>query len=250
MSVFEVLALLLAGLVAGGLNAIAGGGSLVTYPTIIAVGVPPLHANATNAIAVAPAYGAAALGSRRGLTGQRRRALGLIPTGVLASIAGTILLLTTSHEVFERIVPFLVLGATLLMAIGPWVQRRLAARSQGDGTHPVLLHGLVAAGCLYGSYFNAALGLVLIAVLAMSLSENLLRIGALKNFLTSIVGVVTTIVYGLFVSVAWWAIAVLVPATFAGGWLGARFFVKVPERPLRIAIVVYGVALSVILMVR
>ena len=246
----QVTGVLLAGLVAGGLNAVAGGGSLVSYPTLIAVGVPPLHANATNGIAVAPAYAAAAFGSRENLKGQGRRALMLIPTAVLAALAGTVLLLNTSHEVFENLVPFLVLAATLLMAVGPWVNRKVTAFNGGRALHPVALHIGVGIGCLYGAYFNAALGLVLIAVIAMSLTENLIRVGALKNFCTFIVGVVTAIVYGVFVDVAWWAIGVLVPATFIGGYLGARVFQRLPERPLRIAIIVYGLVLSVILMVR
>ena len=244
----QVLGLLFAGVAAGGLNAVAGGGSLITYPTLIAVGVPPIYANATNGVAVAPAYAAAAFGSRRDLRGRRGRLLGLVPTAVLASVCGTILLLNTSHAVFENLVPFLVLAATLLMAVGPWLNRKVTALNGGRALHPVALHIGVGLGCLYGAYFNAALGLVLIAVIAMSLSESLARIGALKNFCTLIVGVVTSIVYGIFVDVAWWAIGVLVPATFLGGYLGARVFQKIPERPLRLAIIVYGLILSLILM--
>ncbi|GAB4000354.1 sulfite exporter TauE/SafE family protein [Glycomyces albus] len=222
----------------------------MTYPTLIAVGVPPLYANATNGIAVAPAYAAAAFGSRNNLRGQGRRALGLIPTALVASVCGTILLLNTSHAAFEAIVPFLVLLATLLMAVGPWVNRKVTKLNGGRPLHPVALHAGVFFGCLYGSYFNAALGLVLIAVIAMSLTESLVRVGALKNFCTFIVGVVTSVVYGIWADVAWWAIGILVPATFLGGYLGARVFQKLPERPLRIAIVVYGFVLSLILLVR
>lgn len=243
----QVSGLLLAGLVAGGLNAVAGGGSLVTYPTLIAVGVPPLHANATNGIAVAPAYAAASFGSRNDLL--KRRALSVVPTALVASVCGTLLLLNTSHAVFEALVPFLVLAATLLMAVGPWVNRKVTALNGGRDFHPVALHAGVGLGCLYGAYFNAALGLVLLAVIGMSLNERLVRVGALKNFCTFIVGVVTSIVYGVFADVAWWAIGVLVPATFLGGFLGARVFQRLPERPLRLAIIVYGLILSVILMV-
>ncbi|THV42584.1 sulfite exporter TauE/SafE family protein [Glycomyces buryatensis] len=250
MNLLQVSSLLLAGLAGGGLNAVAGGGSLITYPTLIAVGVPPLQANATNGIAVAPAYAAAAVGSREGLRGQRRRALQLIPTALVSSVCGALLLLNTSHEVFENIVPFLVLGATLLMAVGPWVNRKVTALNGGRDLHPVALHIGVAAGCVYGSYFNAALGLILIAVIAMSLSESLVRVGALKNFCTMLVGVVTSVMYGVWADVAWWAIGVLVPATFLGGYLGARVFQKIPEKPLRAAIVIYGVVLSIVLMLR
>lgn len=250
MNLLQVSALLLAGLVGGGLNAVAGGGSLITYPTLMAVGVPPLQANATNGIAVAPAYAAAAIGSRENLRGQKRRALGLIPTALVASVCGALLLLNTPHSVFEAIVPFLVLAATVLMAVGPWINRKVTALNGGRDLHPVALHAGVFAGCLYGSYFNAALGLILIAVIAMSLSEKLVRVGALKNFCTMLVGIVTSVMYGIWADVAWWAIGVLVPATFIGGYLGARVFQRIPERPLRIAIVVYGLVLSAILLVR
>ncbi|MFC3491458.1 sulfite exporter TauE/SafE family protein [Glycomyces rhizosphaerae] len=250
MNLLQVSALLLAGLVGGGLNAVAGGGSLITYPTLMAVGVPPLQANATNGIAVAPAYAAAAIGSRENLRGQKRRALWLIPTALVASVCGALLLLNTPHSVFEAIVPFLVLAATVLMAVGPWINRKVTALNGGRDLHPVALHVGVFAGCLYGSYFNAALGLILIAVIAMSLSEKLVRVGALKNFCTMLVGIVTSVMYGIWADVAWWAIGVLVPATFIGGYLGARVFQRIPERPLRMAIVVYGLVLSAILLVR
>jgi uncharacterized membrane protein YfcA len=250
MNLLQVSALLLAGLAGGGLNAVAGGGSLITYPTLMAVGVPALQANATNGIAVAPAYAAAAVGSRENLRGQKRRALELIPTALAASVCGALLLLNTPHEVFDAIVPFLVLAATLLMAIGPWVNRKVTALNGGRDLHPAVLHIGVFAGCLYGSYFNAALGLILIAVIAMGVSETLARVGALKNFCTMLVGLVTTVIYGIWADVDWAAIGVLVPATFIGGYIGARVFQKIPERPLRIAIVVYGLVLSAILLVR
>lgn len=250
MNLLQVSALLLAGLVGGGLNAVAGGGSLITYPTLMAVGVPALQANATNGIAVAPAYAAAAVGSRENLRGQRRRALLLIPTALVASACGALLLLNTPHSVFEAIVPFLVLAATVLMAIGPWVNRKVTRLNGGREPHPAVLHIGVFAGCLYGSYFNAALGLILIAVIAMGVSEKLARVGALKNFCTMLVGVVTTVMYGVWADVAWWAIGVLVPATFIGGYIGARVFQRIPERPLRIAIVAYGLVLSGILLAR
>ncbi|THV24594.1 sulfite exporter TauE/SafE family protein [Glycomyces paridis] len=250
MNLLQVSALVLAGLAGGGLNAVAGGGSLITYPTLMAVGVPPLLANATNGIAVAPAYAAAAVGSREHLLPQRARALRLIPTALVASVCGALLLLNTPHEVFEAIVPFLVLAATLLMAVGPWINRKVTARNGGRDLHPAALHVGVFAGCLYGAYFNAALGLILMAVIAMSLSERLVRVGALKNFCTTIVGVVTSVMYGIWADVDWLAIAVLVPATFLGGYIGARIFQRIPERPLRIAIVAYGLVLSAILLAR
>lgn len=250
MNLLQVSLLVLAGLLGGGLNAVAGGGSLITYPTLMAVGVPPLYANATNGIAVAPAYAAAAFGSRENLRPQKRRMLQLVPTALVASVCGALLLLNTPHSVFEAIVPFLVLAATLLMALAPWISRKATALNGGRALHPAVLHVGVFIGCLYGSYFNAALGLILMAVIAMSVSERLARIGALKNFCTMIVGAVTCVMYGVWAEVDWLAIGVLVPATFLGGYLGARVFQRIPERPLRIAIVAYGLVLSAILLVR
>ncbi|MEU6247208.1 sulfite exporter TauE/SafE family protein [Glycomyces sp. NPDC047010] len=250
MNLLQVSLLVVAGLLGGGLNAVAGGGSLITYPTLMAVGVPALQANATNGIAVAPAYAAAAVGSRENLRPQKRRALLLIPTALAASVCGALLLLNTPHSVFETIVPFLVLAATVLMAIGPWINRKVTALNGGRALHPFALHAGVFAGCLYGSYFNAALGLILMAVIAMSVSEKLAKVGALKNFCTMIVGIVTSVMYGVWADVDWLAIATLVPATFIGGYIGARVFQRIPERPLRISIVVYGFVLSGILLYR
>ncbi|MFC4334652.1 sulfite exporter TauE/SafE family protein [Salininema proteolyticum] len=249
MSVLEVFALLFAGLAAGVLNSIAGGGSLITYPTLIGVGVPPLWANTSNAIAVAPAYFAATYGSRKQLKGHARRVWQLVPTAAVSSAAGTWILLNTSHDVFENIVPFLVLMASLLMAVGPRIQRFVQKHTDGgqSRSHQVLLHVLVGVGCLYGSYFNAGLGLVLLAVLAMTLSEKMARIGAYKNALTAVVGVVTTVIYSIWSPIEWWAVSIIVPTALLGGWLGGHYLQKMPDKPVRVGVVVYGIVLSVVL---
>ncbi len=238
--------MLFAGLGAGVLNSIAGGGSLITYPTLIAVGVPPLWANTSNSVAVAPAYFAATAGARGQLVGQGNRVRQLIPTAAVFSALGTIILLNTSHEVFENIVPLLVLISAILMALGPLIQRFVQSHAQGE-PHIVWLHLLVGIGCLYGSYFNAGLGLVLLAVLGATLPESLARIGALKNAMTAVVGVVTTVIYSIWTPVSWWAIAVIVPTALLGGWLGSHYLQKLPDRPVRVGVVVYGFVLSAIL---
>jgi len=251
MEVYQAALLLGAGLAAGGVNAIAGGGSLITFPALIAIGLPPIAANVSNALSVAPGYGASVLGSRADLAGQACRIRRVLPTAVLGALAGCALLLVTSRRVFDLVVPFLVLGAAATLAA--------QARLRGLVGHPrensprraaALLHVAVFLGALYGGYFNAALGVLLVAGLALVLDETLARVSALKNVLSATIGVVTVLVYSVFGPVNWAAVAVLVPATVAGGYLGARLARRVPARVLRAVIVTFGAAVGGLLLVR
>src|SRR5262245_56235787 len=230
MELTDAALLLAAGLGAGTVNAVAGGGSLVTFPTLVAVGLPPISASVTNSVSVCPGYLASVVGSRQDLEGQGQQMRRLAPTVVAGTAAGCALLLATPQETFELVVPFLVLGATLVLAI----QDRLR-RVVGSPVHEsprrghITLHSLVFLGAVYGGYFNAALGVMLVAVLGLVIDDTLRRVSALKNAVSAVIGVGSVLAYAAFGPVNWAAVAVLAPATLLGGYSGASIARRVPQ---------------------
>jgi len=244
MDLPEATALFAAGLAAGSVNAVAGGGSLVTFPTLVALGLSPVAANVTNSIAVCPGYLAAIAGSRADLPGQRGRLLRLVPTVVVGTAAGCALLLLTPERAFEVAVPFLVLGATATLAL----QERL--RSLAGSPKSRHVHLIAGLGAVYGGYFGAALGVMLVAALALVLDETLPRISAAKNVISAVVGLVTAVAFAAFGPVNWAAVAVVAPATLTGGYAGARLARRLPPRLWRAGIVAFGATIGVWLLVR
>ena len=250
LSVETIVLLAAAGFLAGALNAAAGGGSLISFPALIAVGYPPLTANVTNNIAVAPGYVTGATGYRRELRGQGHRILPLTVASTIGSLVGVGLILISSQSAFESIVPFLVLAACVLLAFQPAITRRLEEHS-GDRNRPgsgVLAGQALAA--VYGGYFSAALGVVVLAVLGLAFDDTLQRLNALKALLQLIIGAVSAVGFALVTPVAWTAVAVVAPASVVGGEVGARLARRVSDRALRVGIVTYGVACAVWLFVR
>jgi uncharacterized membrane protein YfcA len=240
-----------AGLVAGAVNAVAGGGSLITFPTLVATGLSPVVANVTNAIAVCPGYLASVAGSRQDLRGQGRRALTLAPAAIVGSLGGAALLLLTPARIFDVVVPFLVLAATALLAFQPRIQRIVGHPAHiSPRRQMVTLQLLTLLGAVYGGYFGGALGVILVAVLALVLDEPLQRVSAMKNALSAIVGLTGVLAFALFGPVHWMSVAVLAPATVIGGYVGARVARKLPTAVLRWSIVTFGVGVGVVLLLR
>ena len=251
MDLAHILLLLAAGVAAGGVNAIAGGGSLITFPSLIATGLPSVEANVTNSISVFPGYVSSVVGSRADLAGQGRRLRAILPAAVLGSAGGCALLLLTPAQAFELIAPFLVLVAAAILAFQERLRglvghpRQLSARRAA-----VTLQVVVFVGAIYGGYFGAALGVMYVAALALILDEPLKRINALKNVLSAVVGLVTVLVFAVFAPVDWAAVAVLAPATIVGGYVGARLARRLPARVLRALIVTFGTVIGLILLYR
>ncbi|MEV4414153.1 sulfite exporter TauE/SafE family protein [Catellatospora sp. NPDC049609] len=246
----DVAALLLLGAVgvaAGGVNAVAGGGSLIMLPALLALGVPPIQATVTNSISVTGGYSASVLGTRQDLQGQGVRLRTLAPTVLAGAVTGCVLLLHTPPGVFAKVMPLLVLAASLLLAFQERVVR-LVGEPHGQ---PAWLRQVLVFGVgVYGGYFNSVLGVILIAVLGIVVVETMNRVVALKNALQLAVGAVATTMYTLFGPVYWPAVAVLVPATLLGGFLGARLGRRLPARTLRAVIVGFGVTVAGVLLVR
>jgi hypothetical protein len=251
MDLGEVLLLLAAGVTAGTVNAVAGGGSLVTFPTLLAIGLPPVSANVTNSIGVSPGYLGAVAGSRRDLVGQRQRARYLLLTAGAGSAAGCALLLTTPERAFELVVPFLVLAASAILAFQDRLRRLVGHPSQlSPRRATVSLHAMVGLASVYGGYFGAALGVMLVALIALAVDETMARVSALKNLASAVVGLVTVVVFALFGPVEWLAVLVLAPATVVGGYGGARLARRLPDTVWKVTIVGFGTVIGVILLLR
>ncbi|HEX8630681.1 MAG TPA: sulfite exporter TauE/SafE family protein [Catenuloplanes sp.] len=251
MDLSQAAVLVAAGLGAGTVNAIAGGGSLISFPTLIAVGLPPVAANVTNSVAVCPGYLSSVVGSRADLGGQRGRLRAVLPTAVVGGVGGCGLLLATPARAFELVVPFLVLAAAAVLAFQERLRRLVGhPRTMSDRRRMLSLQAMVLVGAVYGGYFGAALGVMLVAALALVLDEALNRVNALKNVLSGVVGLVTVAVFTLFGPVNWAAVLVLAPATVVGGYAGARLARRLPARVLRAVIVVVGTVIGLLLLVR
>ena len=238
-----------AGLGAGTVNAIAGGGSLITFPALIAVGLPPVPANVTNSVAVSPGYVGSVVGSRADLPRERVRAL--VPVAVMGGFAGCVLLLATPQRAFEVVVPFLVLGAAAVLAFQDRLRRLVGhPKAVAPRRHGTALYALVAAGGVYGGYFGAALGVMLVAGLALLLDEPLRRVNALKNVLSAVIGAATVVAFALFGPVDWVGVAVIAPATLLGGYAGSRLARRLPSAVLKAVIVTAGTVVGLVLLVR
>jgi uncharacterized membrane protein YfcA len=251
MDLGHILLLIAAGFVAGGINALAGGGSLITFPTLIATGLPTVAANVTNSVAVFPGYVSSVVGSRADLAGQQRRVRWVLPASVLGGIGGCALLLLTPDRAFDLIVPFLVLAAAATLAF----QDRLRGlvghpRALSPRRQTITLQVVVFVGAVYGGYFGAALGVMYLAALALVLDESLNRINALKNVLSASVGLVTLVVFSIFAPIDWGAALTLAPATIAGGYAGAKLARRLPSTVLKIVIVTFGTIIGLVLLYR
>lgn len=233
-----------AGLAAGAINTIVGSGSLVTFPTLLAVGYPPLLANVSNTVGLVPGSVSGAIGYRRELAGQRRRVVLLSFVGGVGAFAGAVLLLALPGTVFRRVVPVLILLACVLVLVQPVLARRLRGRERGRGSHALLASGVGLTG-VYGGYFGAAQGVLLIGVLGVGIDDDLQRLNAVKNVIAAVVNAVAAVVFIAVSHVAWQASAVLAAGAIAGGQLGALLGRRLPAWVLRSVIVVGGTAVAV-----
>jgi uncharacterized protein len=241
----ETIALVAAGGAAGAVNAVAGGGSLVSFPALLAVGYSPVAANVTNQVGLVPGYLGGSVGYRAELGGQAARVRALAVSSGLGAAAGTALLLLAPAHSFRVIVPYLVLASCALLAAQPALTR---AAGRHRTPHPGLpLHAGTFAAGVYGGYFGGALGIVLLALLGALLADGLQRLNALKGVISLVVGIVAAAGFAIFGPVAGGAAALVAAGSLAGGRLGAGFARRLDPAALRWAIVVYGVVAAIIL---
>jgi uncharacterized membrane protein YfcA len=244
VSLLECLAVLAAGVFAGAINTIVGSGTLVTFPVLLAVGYDPVTANVSNTIGLVPGSISGAVGYRAELEGQRRRIAVLIGAALIGGITGAVLLLSLPSDVFDAVVPALVALAVVLVILQPRLSRALAARRRRARPHggPPLWGGVLGTG-IYGGYFGAAQGVILLALLGITIpDEGLQRLNALKNVLAAFINGVAAIVFVFFASVAWLPAVLLAAGSAAGGQLGAQIGRRLSPVVLRAVIVIVGVA--------
>lgn len=245
-----------AGLTAGAVNAVAGGGSLVSFPALLAVGYPALTANVTNSVALTPGYFGGTVGYRRELSGQRGRVLTLGATSAAGAVLGAFLLLVSSQAFFERVVPFLIFLACGLLAVQTPLARLVREHREGRAGGPALADRhtvpLLAAQFLaaaYGAYFGAGVGIMMLAILGIFLADTLQRLNALKGLLSLLVSVVAAIAFAFLAEVGWAAVAVMAVASLLGGQLGVVLARRLDDRTLRWLVIAFGVTVGVRLLV-
>jgi len=240
-----------AGFLGGAVNSVAGGGSLISFPALLAVGYPGVTANMTNTVALWPGYVGSSVAYRKELEGPRSRAIVLATTCILGGIGGSVLLLTTPASVFKQAVPWLILLACALFALQPLATRSLAKRQAPSKEHRSLgLHVAVLLAAIYGAYFGAGLGIVLLAVLGLAIPDSLQRLNGLKQVLSVVINSVAVVAYGVFGPVAWTAVAIMAVASLAGGRLGGGFARRLSPILLRVVVLGFGVTVGCILLAR
>ncbi len=246
----QALFVVAAGVGAGTVNTIVGSGSLITFPTLLAVGLPGVAANVSNNIGLVPGVATGVYGYRRELVGQGRRARTLGAASALGGLTGAVLLLVLPAGVFNEVVPVLILVGVALMAVQPALSKRVAARKADEGggrdVGPVPLAIGFFTG-IYGGYFGAAQGVILLGMLAVFVPDNLQRSNALKNVLAGTVNGVAAIVFLVFAfgKINWLAVVLVAVGAIVGGALGSRYGRRIPPHVLRVLVIVLGTGVAI-----
>ena len=235
-----------AGFLAGAVNSVAGGGSLISFPALLGAGYPAVPANVTNSVALWPGYVGGALGYAGMLRQRAREFAPLAVTSLVGAVLGAVLLLTTSASVFKSLVPYLILASCVLLAAQPRIAAWVRSRGEpgDDATHPVVLHVCVLGASCYGSYFGAGLGVMLLAVLGVLLHEGLNEVNGIKNALSLLINTVALVAFALFGPVQWAAVLVMATTSLAGGYAGALVAKRIDPRVLRGSVFVFGVVVA------
>lgn len=245
MTWLEQLAVFGAGIAAGGINTIVGSGTLITFPVLLAFGIPPVTANVSNTIGLVPGGVSGAYGYRRELEGQRARLVRLGSASLLGGTTGAILLLVLPAAAFKTIVPALIIAALVLVVVQPrlarWVKERRAADTGPAPEHGGLILYVAIFLCgIYGGYFGAAQGVLLIGLLGVFVHEDIQRLNGVKNVLGLLVNAVSAVVFTVIADVDWRVAALIAVGSIIGGQLGAKMGRRMPPTALRAVIVVVG----------
>jgi uncharacterized membrane protein YfcA len=239
------LLLALAGVAAGIFNGVAGGGTLIAFPTLLALGYPALTANVTTTVGIWPGYLGGVAGFRAEIADQRALVRFLAPSAVAGAVVGAVLLLTTPSAEFARLAPWLVLFAAALFAVQPLLVRRFGPAAHDHPTRRLLLLGGTFCTSVYGGYFGAAMGIILLAVLGLALPDTLARTSGMRTVLSVLVNGIAAAVFVVHAHLAWGAVAMLAVGSVVGGWAGAHLARRLPAPALRVVVVAIGVATTV-----
>lgn len=251
MTVIEIILIGLAAAAAGAVNAIAGGGTLISFPALTAIGIPTVAASITNTVALTPGYLGATLAQWRDLKGQERRLWLLIPAGVVGGVLGGILLLNTGERLFRSLVPYLILLASLLLAVQDpvrnWIKNRQGAGPAASEAWTTIPVGLAS---VYGGYFGAGLSVIVLAVLGLVLNDNLTRLNALKQTIAFSVNVAAAIFFLFSGQVVWGAALVMAVGALLGGVIGGRVASHIQPSTLRRVVVLIGIIVAILYLIR
>lgn len=229
----------------GAVNAVAGGGSLITFPVLIASGLPAVIASMTNTVAMCPGYLGAVIAQRRDLEGQGRRAVQLLPLSVIGSLVGAYILLHTSEKSFQTIVPFLLVFAAVLLALQGKL-RKFIAHHTGHSRSMAVAALPVGLSAIYGAYFGAGMGVIILAILAVVIDDALARTNALKQMMSLLINVTAAIVFLGHGHVDWGVASVIAVASLAGGLVGGKLASRVPEALLRWIAIAVALAVAAV----
>lgn len=247
----QLLLIFLAAIGAGAVNALAGGGTLITFPMLVFLGIPPVTASVTNTVALCPGYLGGTLAQRNDLRGQEKRLRLIVPASVVGGVLGGYLLLQTGEKLFSQLVPYLILLASGLLAaqdpIRAWLTRRL-----GESHHSLESFTWIPVGVasIYGGYFGAGLGVMLLSALGLTANDSLTRLNALKQAVSFIVNVAAAIFFLFSGKVEWTAAVVMAVGALIGGLLGGKLAGRVKPSTLRWTVVIIGIVIAIIYFIR
>jgi uncharacterized protein len=242
LSLVEGILIAVAGMAAGTINTVVGSGTLITFPVLLAFGYAPVTANVSNTIGLVPGSISGAIGYRRELVGQRERVIRLGAMSMLGGTTGAVLLLVLPASTFKDVVPVFIAAALLLTLLQPRLRRQLSARGEHAQSRGILIGLAVYAAGVYGGYFGAAQGILLLAILGVSLPQSLHRSNALKNVLAGLVNGVASVYFVVAAHVEWTPAAIIAASSIVGAQIGARYGRRLPPDVLRGLIVLVGIA--------
>jgi uncharacterized membrane protein YfcA len=245
----EALAIFAAGIGAGTINTIVGSGTLITFPTLLALGYPPVLANVSNNVGLVPGGVSGVVGYRRELEGQRARLMRLGAGSILGGVTGALLLLTLPESAFKAIVPVLIGIGCVLVVAQPWITRKVQPRTEAPPHGSLLMWVLVYCTGVYGGYFGAAQGVLLLAIMGIGLHETLQRVNATKNVLALLVNTVAAAVFIAFSEVDWAIAGLIAAGSLIGGVVGATIGRRLPSPIFRGVVAAVGVVAIVKLVV-
>jgi hypothetical protein len=253
MNGFEYLLVALAAMAGGAINALAGGGTLITFPMLIAVGVPAVSASVTNTVALCPGYLGATLAQFKDLQGQQKRLWWFVPASAVGGILGGILLLNTGEQLFRAMVPYLILLASALLAGQNWLRAWLvkhAEQSQSGSIPESWAAWPVGLAAIYGGYFGAGLSVIVLAVLGLVLDDSLTRLNGLKQAIALSVNIAAAIFFLFSGQVVWSMVLVMAAGSLVGGMLGGKLAGTIQPQILRRVVVTIGILVAVIYLIR
>jgi uncharacterized membrane protein YfcA len=245
--VLELLAVAAAGAAAGAANSVAGGGALITFPTMVALGLPPLSANVTNTVGIVPASIGGALGYADLLREQGERFARLLAPLLLGAVAGSVTLLLTSNGTFEAIVPVLIAASCLLLLFQPRLVPHIA--HAGNERSPFLIAGVAFCGA-YQAYFGSAVSILVFALLALFVADTLQHLNAIKILLAGCSNLLAALIFAFLAPVHWRYAVTIMVSSFLGGRIGAHYARRIPSDPLRISIAAIGLIVAAVLALR